>query len=149
VEDVEKLLNEEEIPGSLDLRWTNIDVQIKALKRKRTGSLKVGWILMVDEDIKEVFGEDLVNWERFKERYGDSIKDIEDEELRIRIEKILKKYLELRCKETIEKIAGIIRDDKISNEDKKMQISKINKEYEEEKSRVENFLWKEIDLDCR
>ncbi len=95
---------------------------------------------MVDEDIEEVFGEDLVNWERFKERYGDSIKDIEDEELRIRIEKILKEYLELYCKETIEKIAGIIRDDKISNEDKKMQISKINKEYEEKKRRVENFL---------
>jgi len=31
---------------------------------------------MVDEDIEKVFGEDLVNWERFKERYGDSIKDI-------------------------------------------------------------------------
>jgi len=67
---------------------------------------------MIDIDIEEVFGEDLVNWKRFKKRYGDSIKDIEDDELRIRIEKILKIYLELHCKETIEKIAGIIRDDK-------------------------------------
>ena len=95
---------------------------------------------MVDEDIEEVFVEDLVNWEKLEERYGDSIKDIEDEELRIRIEKILKIYLESRCKETIEKIAGIIRDDKISNEDKKVQISKINKEYEEKKRSIENFL---------
>ena len=153
VESLEDLGELEEVRWYLYLRWTNIDVQIKALKRKRTGGLKVRWRLMVDTDIEEVFGEDLVNWERLKERlkerYGDNIKDIEDEKLRISIEEILKIYLELHCKETIEKIAGIIRDDKISNEDRKMQIEELNKKYEEEKRRIENFLWKEIDLDCR
>jgi len=67
---------------------------------------------MVDKDIEGIIKEGLVNWEKLEEKYGDSIKDIEDDELRIRIEEILKKYLELHCKETIEKIAGIIKDDK-------------------------------------
>jgi hypothetical protein len=136
VESLEDLWDLEEVK-KLDLRWTSIGVQIQAIEKIKKWKLKVKkfynlYNLYIDyEFIGDIVWEDWeINFDKFRKRFGDSIKDIEDEKIKIDIQKTLLMEQERKKEESVEEIKKIINNKELKVEEKKKIISKINEEYE-------------------
>ncbi len=148
LETIEILLNQERIPWILDLININIEKQVEFLYKREIWELKV-MNIVIDRKIKKmrskIYNKWEINYDKYEKIFGGNIKKIEDEEVKIIWEEILRmeyKKIKEQIKEKIKKIVEKNKGKNLEKEKKKEIKDKIKEwdiELAEVREKIESF----------